>query len=144
MSEWKLEQHIFTSRISFETVAMSTGITPAIRASLEAHARYPHLRTWNTTGKDSPPFVFRAFPLSEGTHAVSLLQYIGPSTTRSEGNYLAHSYVIPDPLLREMNYNLPWIAANLLIEWGYRPQKASGADILEPRSFSIDTFEPFR
>ncbi len=133
----ELKQHIYTSSggRKFETVAISSNISARARAQLEAQAsRY--------SGSDAtadPPLIFRAFHLpAEETYAISILAYTGATFDRSEGNYLAHSYVVPDELVKESNYNLAWIAAHLSIAIGYQPQDPYGADLLLPVSVNID------
>ncbi len=136
----QIPQHIYTStgRINFETVAVSPGVPPEIVKQLEARAQsYPNRRQW---GEDPPvpPFVVRGFRIGEQDYGIGLLLYIGESLSRAEGNYICHSYVIPHELLEQQDYNLPWIAANLPINFGYYPAKGSGKDELPPLEFDLD------
>jgi len=139
---WQLPQHIYTStgRKNFETVAVSPDISADVVRNLEARARsYPDRRLWDSTSS-SPPFIMRGFRISGSEHiwGVSLLQYVGASLDRPEGNYLAHSYIIPAGLLREQDYNLAWIPVCLPIRHDYDPIGFSGADRLDPLPVDID------
>jgi hypothetical protein len=139
---YELKQHIYTSSGSkkFETVAISANITARTQASLEAQAS----RYSRSTTTDDLPLIFRAFYIAaEETFAVSLLAYTGASFDRTEGNYLAHSYVVPAELVKESRYNLAWIAAHLPIAVGYQPRDPYGADRLAPAMVNIEQGQQF-
>ena len=137
-----LDQHIYTTKgLAFATAAESPGVGREIRAELEARARHYS----GGAAEGDPPLVFRAFPiLSSGTFAVSLLIDTGAGGGRAGGNYLAHSYVIPRPLLEEVGFNLAWVAAYLPILENYRPNSGPGGDPLDPLPCEVDATAQFR
>lgn len=137
-----LLQHIYTSagRMDFGTVAISPGIGADIRRILEARAKsFPDERLW--VG-DSPPFVVRGFPIPAPNQAfgcaVSKLLAAGASYDGRDGNYLAHTHLVPEAFLAAQNYNLPWIAACLPLRHDFHPISGYGIDPLEPWDGEID------
>ena len=134
----KVEQHIYTSRLKFETVAISSGITAEIRAALEANAsQYP------ASKHDVKPFIFRGIPLPCGHYAIMLMGYVGSDYTRSEGNYLAHSFVVAPEDMALVQWNTAFVAAHL--PWDrYRTERTSGIISLEPLKVQIHLANRYR
>ncbi len=136
----QLPQHIYTSagRASLGTVAVSPGVSREVLKQLEAQAQvYPNWRLWKDD-PSGPPFVVRGFRLADGEfeYGVGLSLHV-------EDNFVSHSYIIPRPLLVEQDYNLPWIAACLPINFGYRPASRAGADEIPPLEFTLDPARQF-
>lgn len=123
-----IEHHIFTSRVSFETVARSPGVDGSTSQAL---ARYACAYPTPSRGADGP-MIFRSFPLDGGRHGVSLLRDVGADLRRPAGNHLAHSFVVTEDLMRVANCNLAWIAAHLPIWARYRPKPVGVIDPLAP------------
>lgn len=134
MTSIRMEHHIVTSRLAFETVAQSAGITTSIRKELESKAgRYPS-GDWSV---GSAPIVYRGFRVATGDYAVMLMSYVGKDYTRQRGNYLAHSYLINQNDLQTIDYNLPWLAAHLSIDDSFTSQSGGRIDTLEPLELEL-------
>ncbi len=142
--KWKIPQHIYTARWDFETVAVTQGIGDELRSHLEKRAQVsPFVGAARQPGP--PPYVVRGFllPGQEELYGVSLLLYTGRSMNRGEGNYVAHSYLIPPGLLLEQRFNLPWIAMLLPLAFGYKPRNPSGPDQIPPLELEMDPNKQF-
>jgi hypothetical protein len=138
-----LEHLLYTSRLSFETVACSPGIDRRTRGQIERWASdYPVKRG---DGRGAP-LVVRAFPLEteDGAWGVMILKYTGGDMSRPEGNYLAHAFLIPGPSFRELGSNAAWIAAHVPFWGGYRSQSGAGSDAIDPVEVEIDSIRQLR
>jgi len=136
----ELAQHIYTTdSYSFETIALTSGIDKESLAALEAKARhYPATEEWKG---DTEPLIWRAFPMSGGRWNISRLVYTGRAFNRAEGNYLAHSYVIPQDLAQEGS--VAWIAACLPLWSDFKRMNHSSVEPLDPLPYEVDSSGQF-
>jgi len=139
----RLEHLLYTSRISFETIACSPGIDRQLRVQLERWASdYPVKRG---DGRGAP-LVIRGFPLEreDNPWGVCLLCYTGGDLSRPEGNYIAHAFVIPGPAFQQLGSNAAWIAAHVPFWPTYQSPPGAARAEIQPVEVEIDPLRQLR
>ena len=140
MTMARVEQHLFTAKgYSYETTALSSGVTNDIRSRLEAC-----VGNYTPQNRDRPEeaqWVYRGTRIPQGWAASTMTD---AERAFGRDNRIAHTFFVTDAVVAPHGYNLPWIACHAPFARHHKPKLSGDPERLDPIDLEIEADGQFR